>query len=316
MVKFSQLIGNISIGLLLLDSNWRVWYANSAIKSMMRRHDLRSLHLLELLDDSAPTASVAIHQLWHNPHHWRGDVNLRRMGASSLPISLFVDRYGEGDSFYYSCVLCDISEYKQVQSELTQLSLLDALTGLSNRAGFMRLLEKSWPDLRRGTDRLALLFLDIDDFKKVNDFWGHAAGDRCLQEIARRLAETVQAWQGCVGAETGSDKGSSASIARLGGDEFVVLLGRPSVDGALQLAHKILAALREPYYIKGQKLNFGASIGIARAPEHAMSAQELIQCADQAMYYAKSHRTGAPCEFFYQLLAENQMPFELDFDDS
>lgn len=316
MIKFSHLIGDISVGMLLLDSNCRVWYANAAIKEMMRRHDLRGLHLLELLDDSTPTASGTTHQLLHKPAHWRGDVNLRRQGESSLPSCLVVDRYEEGGSSYYSCVLCDISEYKRVQSELTQLSLLDALTGLSNRVGFMRLLERALLGLRRETDRLALLFVDIDDFKKVNDFWGHAVGDQCLQEVARRLDATVHAWRSFASATAGSESGPSTFISRLGGDEFVVLISRPSVDGALQMAHKISTALSEPSYIRGQKLDLSASIGIAYAPAHAASAQELIQRADQAMYYAKSHCKGAPCEFFHQLLAETQIPLEFDFNDS
>ncbi len=161
------------------------------------------------------------------------------------------------------------------QVEMDRLASHDSLTGLLNRRAFLDRLEHALAQARRSQGRLALLYIDLDHFKPINDQFGHAAGDALLEGLARRLQHLVR---------------ESDTVARLGGDEFVLLIEQGAADdGALQgVAHKVLAALREPVRFQGQELVCGGSIGIARFPHDGPTAGELLAAADQAMYRAKT----------------------------
>lgn len=155
-----------------------------------------------------------------------------------------------------------------------QLATYDQLTGFANRALFQDRLEQAVAAARRNRQRMAVLFLDLDDFKRVNDTLGHLAGDALLRLAAQRIA-------GCLRK---SDTG-----ARLGGDEFAILVTSLShEDDALRVAEKMLALLREPLSLKGANQALSASIGIATFPRDAGSAEELLKRADAAMYQAKA----------------------------
>lgn len=153
------------------------------------------------------------------------------------------------------------------------LAFHDNLTGLPNRAYFSRLLTRGMQHARRYDKQLALLFLDLDRFKAINDSLGHDAGDELLQEISRRLGHSVR---------------ESDTVARLGGDEFVVLL--PEIIEQEQISHvanKILAAVSAPFTLVGQEFRITVSIGIARYPADGEDEQTLMKHADVAMYHAK-----------------------------
>lgn len=166
----------------------------------------------------------------------------------------------------------------QKQVQLDHLASHDSLTGLQNRRFFMDRLEHSLSHARRHQGSLAMLFVDLDRFKEVNDTQGHAAGDAVLRSLAQRLRHLVR---------------ESDTVARMGGDEFVVLLDevRASEDVDV-VAQKVLKALSEPVPWDGVLLDVGASIGVARFPEHGQDAETLIVAADQAMYVAKSGGGG------------------------
>jgi len=164
---------------------------------------------------------------------------------------------------------------RRINEEVRQLAFYDQLTGLPNRRLLLDRLEQ--PSRRQ--DFGALMFIDLDDFKAVNDTLGHAAGDLLLQEVARRLT-------GCVRR--------SDSVARLGGDEFVVILenlSRPLEVGAAQaglVGGKILAALHQPYRLADADHACSASIGVVMFDQDQASVQQLLECADIAMYRAKA----------------------------
>ncbi|TVZ37770.1 PAS domain S-box-containing protein/diguanylate cyclase (GGDEF)-like protein [Alteromonadaceae bacterium 2753L.S.0a.02] len=170
--------------------------------------------------------------------------------------------------------LLDVTELKTAQMELEKLAFYDPLTDLPNRRFFRGHLELTIAAAKKYDKRLAVMMTDLDDFKKINDTFGHDAGDQLLTQIGKRL------------------KQASASIdvvSRMGGDEFMVLI--KNVDSSSQLDHKannILNALREKFEVAGQSVEVGGSIGIAVFPNDAITYEELIRYADIALYNAKA----------------------------
>lgn len=184
-------------------------------------------------------------------------------------------RDDHGNPLYFISQIQDISDRKALEEQLLHLASHDSLTGLYNRAAFGEQLDRGLSLARRTGNPLALLFLDLDDFKRVNDTLGHDAGDRLLAEVAKRLLD-------CVRAED--------AVARLGDDEFCVLLENlPNAEGALRAAERIKACLEKPFVLGLRNLPcLTASIGIvvANSGEHT-SAERLLNQADAAMYQAK-----------------------------
>jgi diguanylate cyclase (GGDEF)-like protein len=167
-----------------------------------------------------------------------------------------------------------LTEVQRAEEDVKRLAHLDPLTGLPNRMLFGDRLSLAVTQARRDRTRLAVLFIDLDRFKEVNDSLGHAAGDRLLRSVAERLQSCVRAGD---------------TVARLGGDEFVVLLpGVEGEDGALRVGDKVLETLRRPFSLAGQDVSLTASSGISLYPESATTALDLINRADTAMYRAKA----------------------------
>lgn len=174
-------------------------------------------------------------------------------------------------------------EQRQLTDQLAHQALHDALTGLPNRSLLERRLDQALADARRHNWQLAVLFIDLDRFKQINDTLGHALGDQVLQRVARRL-------EGCL------RKGDF--LARMGGDEFTVLLTELADSrDALRVAEKLLAAFEEPFQIEGHELFLTSSIGISLYPRDGKDAVTLRRKADTAMYRAKNRGKNS-CEFF------------------
>ncbi|MBU6484220.1 MAG: diguanylate cyclase [Betaproteobacteria bacterium] len=180
-------------------------------------------------------------------------------------------------------VFRDVSKARQLEVELTHLARHDFLTGLPNRMLLNDRLDQAIALARRYGRRVAVLFLDLDGFKHINDSLGHAIGDRLLQKTGKRLAATVRA---------------SDTVSRQGGDEFVVVLSEiEHAQNAARQAEKIHAALAKPHAIAGHDLQVNASIGISVFPDDGQDAEALIKCADTAMYHAKENGRNT-YEFF------------------
>ncbi len=177
----------------------------------------------------------------------------------------------EGGGFITTYV--DVTAECQSQELIAHMAMHDSLTGLPNRALLMDRLRGAIASAKRGQP-MALHYLDLDKFKPVNDNYGHAAGDKLLQQVADRLRDGTR---------------ESDTIARLGGDEFVVIqTGITTGEDATILAQRLIDALGEPFPIEGNQIEIGASIGIAMAPENSLSADELLRLADHALYRSKS----------------------------
>lgn len=168
----------------------------------------------------------------------------------------------------------DIGVRRETEELLRQMAQHDPLTRLPNRALFSDRLQQALADARRNQTKLAVMFVDFDNFKPINDSLGHAVGDLLLQEAALRM-------QACIR--------QSDTVARIGGDEFVVLLRHiENINNAQQVGDKIRLALCQPFELAGQVLGISASIGIALYPEHGNDEIELAKQADLAMYRAKA----------------------------
>lgn len=167
-------------------------------------------------------------------------------------------------------------ERKKMHSRLEYMAQHDQLTDLPNRTLVLDRLQTALTRARRGQTRMAVLYLDLDEFKQVNDTLGHTAGDHLLQEVARRLTRSVR---------------ESDTVGRMGGDEFIVLLdGIRQHEHAAAIADKILSILSKPYELSMATLRIIPSIGVAVYPEDGEDANELIHHADNAMYLAKNKR--------------------------
>ena len=174
-------------------------------------------------------------------------------------------------------------EQRQLTDQLAHQALHDALTGLPNRSLFEQRLDQNLAEARRHNWQLAVLFIDLDRFKQINDTLGHALGDQVLQMVARRL-------EGCLR--------KSDCLARMGGDEFTVLLTELADSrDALRVSQKLLAAFEAPFQVEGHELFLTGSIGISLYPRDGKDAVTLQRKADTAMYRAKNHGKNS-CEFF------------------
>ena len=168
----------------------------------------------------------------------------------------------------------DVTTRVETDEQLQQAAVHDALTGLPNRNSLAARLEHAIMRVNRSGDRLALLFIDLDRFKKVNDTLGHAAGDEVLRQAAARIRACVR---------------EVDTVARLGGDEFVVLLEtdvRPDTPGII--GERIRAGFTSPFEYRGAEVNCGASVGVSLYPDHARDPAALLQSADEAMYRVKN----------------------------
>ncbi|MCP4996319.1 MAG: diguanylate cyclase, partial [Gammaproteobacteria bacterium] len=177
------------------------------------------------------------------------------------------------DSTEYVAVFSDISQRKQDEEQIRHQANYDALTGLPNRSlFFVRLSQAALPS-RREKKKLAMLFIDLDRFKSVNDSYGHIAGDEILQEVGGRLNTCIR---------------NSDTVARLGGDEFVVLLhDLGEVNDAAIVADKIIDQMSLPFNVGRRDFILGASIGITIYPDDTNDPEEMMRNADMAMYRAK-----------------------------
>ncbi|MEQ5803184.1 sensor domain-containing diguanylate cyclase [Halomonas sp. H10-9-1] len=206
---------------------------------------------------------------------WQGEIHYRRADGSTLAalqtISTVRDELGEPRRHIH--IFNDITAQKAAEAEVQHRALHDELTGLPNRLHLEQHLAQALRLARREGIGLAVLFLDLDHFKEVNDSLGHAAGDDLLRAVTRRLRGALR---------------EADFLARLGGDEFVVVLMPLDDDrGAIRVAAKLIDALTPPFALDGHEIHIGVSVGIAHHPEDGDDGHVLLEAADAAMYRAK-----------------------------
>ena len=206
---------------------------------------------------------------------WQGEIwNRNKAGEEYLEwLSIAAVRDEQGVLSHYVAIFSDITSEKENEERMHKLAHYDQLTGLPNRILFNERLRYALSQAERNKKMIAVMFLDLDGFKPVNDTLGHAAGDQLLYQVAQRLKDCLRA---------------SDTVARFGGDEFTIVL--PDVDGirsAAQIAKKIIDEIAKPYQLDGNEVHITTSLGISLYPQHANNPAELIHHADGAMYQAK-----------------------------
>jgi GGDEF domain-containing protein len=200
-----------------------------------------------------------------------------------------IGRYGELDLRYRELVEsgADLLPERGTLDELKRMSYLarhDLLTGLPNRLLFEDRIRQVIFQARRSDARFTVIFIDLDDFKPVNDKHGHAVGDRVLQQVATRMADALRETDSVVRFH-----GDEDTVARLGGDEFIILAPGLSGDEDIgRVCGKVIGALARPMDIDGRRLSIGASLGCAEYPRHGADEEALLMNADAAMYLAKA----------------------------
>ncbi|MEP7345208.1 MAG: EAL domain-containing protein, partial [Gemmatimonadaceae bacterium] len=205
---------------------------------------------------------------------WQGEVWFRLQNGDLRPhwLSISAVRDNTQGLTHFICSSNDVTAYKTAEQKIQYLAHYDVLTGLPNRVLFQERIGHALASAQRYDDVLAVLFLDLDRFKNINDTLGHPMGDRLLKSVAQRLAQSTR---------------SSDTVARLGGDEFVIVLTRTSVAGATQAAEQLLRALEEPHRLDAHELTVSTSIGISIFPDDGTDVDTLLKHADTALYHAK-----------------------------
>ncbi len=216
--------------------------------------------------------------MWHallTKGQWQGEIWNRRKDGEIYPEHLTINavRSDEGEIVNFIAIFSDTADRKEQEERLSYLAYHDELTGLANRTQFFDRLDRAISLMRRQGGLLAVLVLDLDGFKAANDTFGHNAGDLLLGAVSKRLMDALR---------------ESDTVARMGGDEFAAVL--PVVDsikGTRSAAKRVLDELCRPFYLAGDQITIGASIGIALYPQDARTAVDLVKHADEAMYSVK-----------------------------
>lgn len=217
-------------------------------------------------------------RVWRSLHRhgfWQGEFSNRRKDGSIYPFQLTISavRDSANKTTHYIGVGQDVSERKEAEAAIQQLAYFDALTALPNRLMLKDRAHQSLAAAYRAQGEVAVIMLDLDHFKTVNDSLGHEVGDRLLCEIGQRLRATLR---------------ETDTAARLGGDEFVLLLSETGADGAARIAEKVLENLSQPMTIDGHTLHVSASLGIGLYPRDSEKFDILLRCADAALFRAKA----------------------------
>jgi len=222
-----------------------------------------------------------------------------------------------GQSAGYTGIVQDVTDRRQAEDKIRHLANFDALTGLPNRRQLIWRAERALEHARRLQHQFALLLIDLDRFKVINDTLGHGAGDELLVEVGRRLRACVrhsdQILEGAIEAAGARSHRALEAVGRLGGDEFVALLPEVGEDAdAERVSQRILDALREPIFVGGQECFVTASIGVAMYPRDGASVVDLLRNSDVAMYSVKSQGKNSSAIYSPQLAGRGREKLELE----
>jgi len=270
---FKEVFTNAGIGIMILDANSSIEYINEEALNIFgykygklvntnfstlihsTDHDYLK-QLIKTANSSAPSEFTGIHK-----------------DNSAFPIELNISSKKLNQTYIYTVIIRDITEIKKNEERLKHQAYFDSLTGIPNRTLFLDRSEIALNQAKRSNEDLAVIFIDLDDFKELNDTLGHDAGDVMLKAVAQRFINCAR---------------KSDTVSRRGGDEFTILMPRiKNIDDAVKLAERILLSNKNAISIKEKMVFPKTSIGISIYPHDGDSIETLINNADKAMYYAK-----------------------------
>jgi len=303
--QLAQVVQQSPIAIVITDMKGVVEYANPKVCEMT------GFDREELIGSANPNfrhSRVEDLDLYHEigemltaGRQWHGDLQIRRKCGEFLWVHLSTSpvRDREGNITQYLSMMEDITRRKDDENRLIHQANYDMLTGLPNRALGQDRLEQAVHEARCSDEKLCVMFVDLDNFKNINDTLGHAVGDSLLVEAAKRLQEC---------------KRSTDTFARLGGDEFLVILTEGHAGNVCgeTVASRILELISAPFILGGREVIITASIGLANYPDDGEDAETLMRNADIAMYQAKSMGRNAMCRFLTEMteVAEYRLQLE------
>ena len=271
-------------GILLIDPQGHILVSNSAMGliSGFSAEELRGQPVEILLPEALHAQHRGdLQQFFQQPRrHNMGQGRilwLQRKDRVQLPVDIALGSFLRKGQPLVVAFVRDVTDMRRMEERMQYQATHDTLTGLGNRWAFQQHLQECMQQAQVTGEPSALLLLDLDNFKAINDGYGHPAGDHVLQEVAKRLKAVLR---------------SQGWLARLGGDEFAVLLPHADADVAAQWAEQILHAMQAPCAWGQVQLEFGTSIGVGLSPLDARDPPSLMRCADMAMYRAKERGRG------------------------
>jgi diguanylate cyclase (GGDEF)-like protein/PAS domain S-box-containing protein len=308
--RFREVIEMTPAGYILADAHSRLIEVNPALCSLSGyvRQELIGRHIEKLFSTSPCGGAFAVKGGPTSVHAKEVVLNHKQGHPVHVLININIKRDDEGNGVALTIFLTDITERKQAEARLQQLATHDTLTGLPNRALLNERLQQMMDGMRE-LESVAVMFIDLDRFKEVNDSMGHKRGDILLREVGHRLKRSLR---------------PEDIIARLGGDEFVVAAHcSRGADSAMKIAEKLFAALAAPMDIADQEVFVGASIGISLFPQDGQNKELLYQNADTAMYRAKAagrngyrfFETEMSVEARMRMVLEHSLPRALERDE-
>lgn len=276
-------------GILITDADNRMVSVNRALTAITGYDKEELLGRNPAMFSSGRQSSDFFKTMWQALRadgHWQGEVWNRRKDGVIYPewLSVSTIRDAQGQITHHIGIVADLSRMKDAEEKIRFLSNFDPLTGLCNRVLLQDRASLALAAARRAQTKVALMYLDLDRFKNINDSLGHAMGDRVLQQLAERLKTHLH---------------PDDTICRPGGDEFILLLPNTDAQGAAHVAERALALVREPMQLDGQRLSLSASVGLALYPDNGEDLERLSQCADAALFRAKQKGRNS-FQFFTQ----------------
>ena len=292
--RVRMLLDNVDEGIVSISASGNIELFNPAAERMFgyRSADILGSNVSMLMTEPYRSEhnGYLLHYLQTGEAHVIGigrEVGAQRSSGEIFPMELRISEFSLEGRRQFIGIMRDITERKATEAKIIHLAHYDALTDLPNRRLVEDRIQQSIASARRSGAQFAVMFIDLDKFKSINDTLGHDVGDQLLQMVANRITESLRA---------------EDTVGRQGGDEFIVLLADLSAaEDAALVAQKIVDILSAPLVIKGQDLRIGASIGIAVYPQDGANVEMLLKNSDTAMYHAKE--TGrSNYQFFLQAM--------------